>query len=235
MFSSVLVLMSRQHRHHVAADPRPGKGRVLVGGVVAERQAGGRGELPRLIPAERQQRPDDPPAPRRKAEQRPPPGARGEAVEHGLGEVGARVAGGDPVEAAGGAQRLGGGVAGIAGGGLDVAVREVGSLDGELDAELLAEGACGGLVLAGVGAEPVVEVQARRRDRAPTAATRAAARQAESGPPETIATPDEPSGTRPLSRTASASSERGSFGEAVVTSAPTGCTLRARPDAKSVP
>ena len=148
-----------QRRHHVAADPSAGEGRVLVGGVVAEREARRRREGPSLVAAERQQRPDDAAAPRSEPEQRPPPGARGEAIEHGLREVGARVAGGDPVEAPGRAERLGGGVAGIARGGLDVAGGEIGALGDELDAELIAEGAGGGLVFAGVGAEAVVQVQ----------------------------------------------------------------------------
>ena len=51
------------------------------------------------------------------------PGGDGKAVQHRLGEVGPRVAGGDPVAARARAELLGGGVAGLARRGLEVSVR----------------------------------------------------------------------------------------------------------------
>ena len=101
---------------------------------------------------------DDPAVARRQAEQRPRAGRGREAIDDGLGDVGARVAGRDPVGVESIAQPLGRLVAGVAGHGLDVARRQQRALDVEVDPELGAEGARRPLVLVGVLAQPVVEV-----------------------------------------------------------------------------
>ena len=111
MLRSAAGLELAQHRQHLGADPVAGEARVVVGRVVGERQPGGGRELADALALEREQRPDDPAAARRQPEQRPRPGRDGEPVEHRLGEVGAGVAGGDPVGAGAVAQPLGGRVA----------------------------------------------------------------------------------------------------------------------------
>ena len=115
-----------EHGQHLVADPVARVERLVVGRVVAERQPRLLGQRARSRAREiAEQRPDQAAPPRGAA--RAAAGARRgrEAVEHGLGQVGAGVAGGDPVEAALGAQPLGGRVARLARRGLDVALSEL--------------------------------------------------------------------------------------------------------------
>ena len=148
-----------QHRQHLLADPHSPESGIDVRGVVAERQLRGARDLPGLGAGQGQQRAYHAPAPRRQPEQRPPARRDGQPVDQRLGQIGAGVPGGDPVCVGRGAQALGFGVAGLAGRRLDVAFGQRDPLHRQLNAEQVAERRAGGLVLVGVGAQAVVDVQ----------------------------------------------------------------------------
>ena len=148
-----------QHRQHLGADAVAGEDRLLVGLVVGEGEPGGRGKGAHLGPPEPDQWPDQTPAPRRQAAQRADARGCGEAVEDGLGQVGAGVAGGDPVGARAGPQALGGVVARRSRLGLEVALAELRALDVQVDAEQAAERPRRLLARVGRLAQAIVDVQ----------------------------------------------------------------------------
>ena len=144
-----------QHRQDLGADPvaREAPGRAFVSSSANGRPAAVARRAQSRARSRSSSGRTTRPLLRRQPAERPRPGRDGEPVEHRLGEVGARVAGGDPVAAGAGAEPLGGRVAEVPRGGLEVSVRRgPGALDVEVDPQPRAE----------VAGDPLVAVGATR-------------------------------------------------------------------------
>ena len=148
-------------RQDLRPDAVASESRIEVRLVVGEGKPGGRGQRPGLFAREREQRADHAPRARAHTQKRPGAGRLGEAVDDGLGDVGARVAGGDPGHAEAGAKALRGEVASGARGSLEVAGPKLltfHALDVEVDPKRGTEAAGGLLVRARGVAQAVVDV-----------------------------------------------------------------------------
>ena len=148
-----------EHRQHLVANPVARVEWLGVGGIVPEGQPRLGHQAARQIAVHGNHRTDDRAAASSEPEQSPATGRGGEPVEHRLGEVGAGVAGGDPIEPSGAPQPLRGRVTSLPGHGLDVSRAQLRPVDLQLDAERRAELHAGFLVAVRVRAQAVVEMQ----------------------------------------------------------------------------
>jgi hypothetical protein len=148
-----------QHRQHLVAQPGAREARILVGRVIAPGEAARAAVLAGVLASGLQQRPDEAAAARRHAEQCARAGRDRKPVEDGLGLVAGRMRGGEvgPVLIR---EPLGDRVARLARLRLQVALAQLHALDGQRDAEAVADDAAE--LLVGVRSRPQAVIDVER-------------------------------------------------------------------------